>query len=96
MTYRRWSEVREDMAAQINEHNAALAKILTDLDRCLHGRHRADPCFTCPDGQSAGNPHLPPPGAVVGHDLTGRVYVVPPIGRSFGEPDAWRMGDGHH
>jgi len=31
---------------------------LADLDRCVHGRHLADPCFGCPDGQSAGNPYL--------------------------------------
>lgn len=95
-SYRKWSDIREEIVMQINETRDALVKILTDLDRCMHGRHRADPCLSCPDGQSAGNPQLPPPGAVVGYDRAGRVYVVPPVGRSFADPDAWRVGDGHH
>lgn len=68
----------------------ALARILSDLDRCEHGRHRADPCFDCPGGWSAGNAAFPPPGSVIGHDLTGGRYVVPAEGRSFGDPQAWR------
>lgn len=28
---------------------------LADLDRCEHGRHAVDPCFSCPDGWSTGN-----------------------------------------
>lgn len=75
---------------RINRVLSDLARILSDLDRCVHGRHRVDPCFGCPDGWSAGNHLLPPPGAVVGYDYGGRPYVVPPLGRSFAEPDAWR------
>lgn len=69
---------------------AALAKILADLDRCMHGRHRADSCFDCPDGRSAGNHHLPVAGAVVGYDYAARPYAVPAEGRSFSDPEAWR------
>lgn len=28
---------------------------LSDLDRCIHGRHAVDNCFGCPDGWSTGN-----------------------------------------
>jgi len=53
-----------------------LAKVLLDLDRCEHGRHSQDPCFSCPDGQSAGNPHMQP-GRVIGYGLDGNLIVVP-------------------
>lgn len=75
----------------------ARAKILTDLDRCVHGRHRIDHCFGCPDGRSAGNPHMRP-GEVIGYDHGGRPYVAPdgertdPLCSTF-EPDAWRPRD---
>lgn len=73
---------------------AALARILTDLDRCPHGRHRIDSCLSCPGGQSLGNPHMRP-GAVVGYDLGGEPYTAPWSDRpdplcSTSEPDAWR------
>lgn len=29
-----------------------------DLDRCEHGRHSIDPCFSCPGGWSTGNQYL--------------------------------------
>jgi hypothetical protein len=74
----------------VTDQYATLGKILSDLDRCIHGRHRKDSCFDCPDGYSAGNPQLPPSGAVVGYDRAGGAYVVPAVGRSFAEPDAWR------
>jgi len=54
-------------------------KLLSDLDRCVHGRHALDSCFNCPGGHSAGNPHLKP-GQVVGYDYTGRPYAVPVVG----------------
>lgn len=53
-----------------------LAQVLLDLDRCIHGRHPQDPCFSCPSGQSAGNPHLRP-GQVIGYGLSGVPITVP-------------------
>lgn len=69
---------------------AGLAKILSDLDRCRHGRHRREPCYGCPDGLSIGNPHIPQPGKVVGYDITGATYVMPGVGESCGDPESWR------
>lgn len=81
-------------APRTDERTAALARILTDLDRCPHGRHRIDSCLSCPGGQSLGNPHMRP-GAVVGYDLGGEPYTAPWSDRpdplcSTSEPDAWR------
>jgi hypothetical protein len=79
----------------------ALARILTDLDRCPHGRHRGDTCAGwepgrpasgCQGGRSLGNPHLTP-GAPVGYDLGGQPYTVPPVGASTSDPHAWRPTD---
>lgn len=53
--------------------------LLSDLDRCMHGRHAKDTCFNCPGGWSAGNPHMRP-GQVVGYDYCGRPYRVPSSG----------------
>ena len=50
--------------------------LLAALDRCEHGRHRADPCFSCPDGQSTGNLFLLP-GTRIGTNLYGTPIVVP-------------------
>lgn len=68
-----------------------LAKILTDLDRCEHGRHQADSCLDCPGGRSRGNWNLPP-GEVVGYDRGGVPYVMPRVdrGESTAEPGSWR------
>lgn len=74
-----------------------LAVVLSDLDRCRHGRHEGDACAGwrpgepdsgCEGGRSRGNPHMPT-GAQVGHDLYGRPIVVPDRG-SRHHPDAWR------
>lgn len=48
---------------------------LSDLDRCLHGRHAIDNCFDCPGGWSAGNPYLVD-GQRIGTDLYGRPILV--------------------
>lgn len=74
---------------------AALSQILSDLDRCKHGRHRGDSCFGCPCGQSMGNLYMPTPGSRVGFDRLGKPYFMPsgersdPLG-STGDPAAWR------
>lgn len=65
-----------------------LAQILMDLDRCEHGRHAADRCFGCPDGQSTGNLLLPP-GTRIGTDVYGQPIVVPPVDQRR-NPKAWR------
>ncbi len=49
---------------------------LADLDRCPHGRHAADPCLSCPDGQSSGNPYLTP-GQRIGTSLYGDPLHAP-------------------
>jgi hypothetical protein len=66
-------------------------QLILDLDRCQHGRHSADPCFGCPDGQSTGN-LLIPPGTLIGTGLHGWI-VVPPNEQRY-EPAAWRVPDG--
>jgi hypothetical protein len=72
-----------------------LVKILSDLDRCPHGRHRIDDCLSCPGGRSVGNPHLPEPGDVVGYDHMGLPYYMPRGERpdplsSTSNPESWR------
>lgn len=64
-----------------------LAAILSDLDRCEHGRHEDEGCFGCPAGFSVGNPGMRS-GQVVGYSIGGRPIRMPVPGiRS--EPDAW-------
>lgn len=65
----------------------ALAAVLLDLDRCEHGRHSADNCFGCPDGQSTGNLQLPP-GTVIAQGVRGPIVVPPNADRH--DPAAWR------
>ncbi|AEM88995.1 hypothetical protein [Streptomyces violaceusniger] len=54
----------------------SLAVIVQSLDRCRHGRHVVDPCGSCPNGLSEGNPHLKP-GQKVGYDVHGETLYVP-------------------
>ena len=69
-----------------------LVRILTDLDRCQHGRHQGDPCGPADDcnGTSTGNPHLRP-GQVIGYDLRGEQIVMPDRDHKH-DPAAWRDG----
>jgi hypothetical protein len=49
---------------------------LSDLDRCLHGRHSIDGCLGCPNGQSTGNLFLRN-GQRIGTDHGGEpIYAV--------------------
>jgi len=48
---------------------------LSDLDRCLHGRHAYDPCLSCPGGWSMGNGYLAD-GQRIGTDLYGKPILV--------------------
>lgn len=48
---------------------------LSDLDRCVHGRHSIDRCLGCPDGVSTGNLFLRN-GQRIGTDHGGEpIYV---------------------
>ena len=72
---------------------ADLVKVLTDLDRCQHGRHEGDACGPADacTGTSAGNPHLRP-GAVIGYGLRGDRIVMPDREHKH-DPAAWRQSD---
>jgi len=64
-----------------------LAAILQHLDRCPHGRHAIDDCWSCPQGHSIGNPLLPE-GARIGTTVHGNGIWMPPRGHCH-EPAAW-------
>lgn len=66
---------------------AGLVKVLTDLDRCMHGRHEGDDCGSC-GGPSKGNHHLRP-GTVIGYDRYGDHIVMPDRDHKH-DPAAWR------
>lgn len=65
-------------------------QLMMSLDRCEHGRHAIDPCFSCPNGQSAGNPILKP-GMHIGYDIYGRKIIVPDF-YAMVIPDNWIQG----
>jgi hypothetical protein len=66
-------------------------RVLADLDRCEHGRHQGDQCFSCPDGLSPGNPHLRP-GQTIGYGLDGVPIVVPTRARKYNAAN-WYQAD---
>ncbi|KIF66224.1 hypothetical protein HY68_36535 [Streptomyces sp. AcH 505] len=72
------------------EDTADLVKVLSDLDRCQHGRHQGDACGPADacTGTSAGNPHIRP-GQVIGYGLRGDLIVMPPRDSKH-IPKAWR------
>lgn len=73
------------------EENRKLMKwalMVSDLDRCEHGRHEGDTCFDCTGDVSVGNTLLPP-GTVIGHDISGRPYTVPER-RKRHDPEEWK------
>jgi len=76
------------------EETADLVAILTDLDRCQHGRHQGDACGPADDctGTSAGNPHIRA-GQVIGYGLRGDRIVMPDRDHKH-DPAAWRQRDG--
>ncbi|GAB3910641.1 hypothetical protein [Microbispora bryophytorum] len=77
-----------EMEMDWRQRNGELAQVLMDLDRCEHGRHAADSCSHCPDGQSTGNLLLPP-GTVIGTGRRSTKIVVPSPDRRR-DPTAWR------
>lgn len=75
--------------------------VLSDLDRCPHGRHEGDVCAGwrgpgefdggCRGGVSKGNP-LIPAGAILGTDYSGAFYIRMPMDRrDRTDPKAWYM-----
>lgn len=68
------------------------SSILSALDRCEHGRHRQDACFSCPDRQSTGNLFLTP-GTRIGTNLYGTPIIVP-VQEWRRDPASW-VEDGH-
>lgn len=64
----------------------AFERLVSDLDRCEHGRHEGDAC-QCPGGVSLGG--VLPTGSVIGHTIHAtHVIVVPPRGDRH-RPEAW-------
>lgn len=64
------------------------AQLMMSMDRCEHGRHAIDPCWSCPNGQSAGNPILVP-GTHIGYDVYGRKIVIPEQPYDMIDPKNW-------
>lgn len=79
--------------------NYTAATLLSDLDRCPHGRHEGDTCYGwrgpglydggCKGSVSLGNPLLKP-GTVIGVDLY-RMFVIryPADRNDRHDPKAW-------
>jgi len=84
------TQARVTEMALLPRDAAKLIEVLTDLDRCQHGRHHGDPCGPADacTGTSAGNPHLRP-GAVIGYGLRGDPIVMPDRDHKH-DPAAWR------
>ena len=64
--------------------DAAFARMVSDLDRCEHGRHEGDVCGSC-GGPSVGNLLL---GDPIGFTMGGKPYRMPPWRERF-DPAAW-------
>lgn len=70
--------------------NYTLETLVSDLDRCPHGRHEGDTCSWgpgdgafdghCPGGVSLGNPLLPP-GRIIGVDYSRSFMIRVPVDR---------------
>lgn len=61
--------------------------LLSDLDRCQHGRHHGDECGSC-GTYSLGNPYFRP-GEIIGYGRYGDPIVMPERDRKYNE-QAWR------
>lgn len=83
--------LRTESAMARGRDTEKLVAILTDLDRCQHGRHEGDACGpagAC-TGTSAGNPHLRP-GQIIGYGLRADPIVMPDRDHKH-DPTAWRV-----
>jgi acyl-CoA synthetase (AMP-forming)/AMP-acid ligase II len=69
-----WRQLYERAEAerQALQHRSV---ILSDLNRCEHGRHAGDVCSNC-NGPSHGNPRLSD-DRIVGFDISGNGWRVP-------------------
>ncbi|MFC9736063.1 hypothetical protein ACFWG5_34540 [Streptomyces hydrogenans] len=70
---------RTDRPAAVPEHsdsNCPWVWLISDLDRCEHGRHEGDDCGTTCGTRSKGNPHMKP-GTVIGYSLRRGPIVMP-------------------
>ena len=70
-----------------------IVSVVSDLDRCPHGRHEQDDCSMCQaegHDRNQGNPYLTP-GTRVGTDLSGDPIVYPGPNADR-DPGAWRGG----
>jgi hypothetical protein len=79
----------------VSERDTALAKILSDLDRCEHGRHEGDICSGtrgC-NGPSRGDPIIRT-GDIMGFTMYGQSIVMPPREKRY-DPEAWTRKDLH-
>jgi hypothetical protein len=83
---RELEEARREIA-ELRAEVTSWRALVSDLDRCVHGRHRIDPCYGC-GAHNHGNPHMPT-GMVIGHTVHGKEIVVPPEEERM-EPRAWK------
>jgi hypothetical protein len=88
------TRTQPSVTAWANEHsdrNCPWRTLLSDLDRCQHGRHEGDACGPADSctGTSAGNPHLRP-GQVIGYGLR-RDHIVMPGRDHKHDLAAWRV-----
>lgn len=89
-----WRELAEQQTETITRLQS-FATILSDLDRCEHGRHEGDDCFQC-EGPSKGNPLMACSPArnvalvarQIGFTLSGGPLVIPDKWTQH-DPDAW-------
>lgn len=67
-----------------------LAAILTDLNRCEHGRHEGDICSGVSgcNGPSHGNPIAARNGRQIGYNISGRPLCIPDRWK-LNDPEAW-------
>lgn len=80
-----WEQLYEREKAA-REALEAYRSLVNDLSRCPHGRHLRDVCSGC-GGPSKGNPHAIP-GSVIGYNINGRPWVVPPKAQ-FAKIEDW-------
>lgn len=99
-----WREVAEqatrraDLARAEAERYARFYSLVSDLDRCPHGRHEQDHCSGCeprpadeiPRGHpwNTGNPYLEP-GQRIGTSLHATHAIVVPAHDRQTDPEAW-------
>lgn len=82
---------REALERQSRRRADEFALILSDLDRCEHGRHAGDVCGGASgcNGPSHGNPIANENAGHIGYGMDRRPIVVP-ARRRVSDPAAWR------